>query len=142
MKGKIFVTILILLLTAGGAGGTYYFYTKYTDAQNKLNNPEVTAQAEVDRLVTLMSKIIELPEGEQPTVATVLDKDKLKDQAFFAKAENGDKVVIYTQAQKAILYREGINKIIEVAPIQITQPENSAIPTARPTSTPEPAPAE
>lgn len=143
MKFKSLVAIVIFLLVAGGAGGTYFFYTKYQAAQEKISNPEVTAQEEVTRLVTAIGKILALPEDEQPTVATVLDKDKIKDQPFFTKAENGDKVVIYSKAMKAILYRESINKIIEVAPIQITQPpEASVSPTPSAKPTPEPTPEE
>jgi hypothetical protein len=143
MKKKLLLIIFILLLIAAGAGGTYFFYTKYQSAQSKISNPEITAQEEVSRIVGKIGQFLELPSDEQPTVATVLDKDKLKDQPFFAKAENGDKVVIYSKAMKAILYRESANKIIEVAPIQITQPpEASASPEASATPTPEPTPEE
>ena len=62
-----------------------------------------------------------LPTGESPNVATIIDKDKLKDQAFFNNAENGDKVLIYTKAQKAIIYRPSTNKIINVGPITLNQ---------------------
>jgi len=147
MKTKLILPLLILILIAGGAGGTYFFYTKYQSTLSKISNPEITAQEEVTRLVTAIGKILELPSDEQPTVATVLDKEKIKDQPFFAKAENGDKVVIYSKAMKAILYRESINKIIEVAPIQITQPPESSAspePSVKPTPKPtkEPAPEE
>jgi hypothetical protein len=62
---------------------------------------------------------MELPTDEEPTVATVIDAQKLKNQPFFAKAKNGDKVLLYTNARKAILYDPKENKIIEVAPINI-----------------------
>jgi hypothetical protein len=55
---------------------------------------------------------------EQPTLASVTDKSKLSDQPFFQKAENGDKILIFVQSRKAILYRPSIKKIIDVAPIQ------------------------
>lgn len=139
---KKYLGIILILLVVAGIGGTGFFYRKYQEVNTKLNNPEQTAQEEVTRLVGEMSKIIELPTDEQPTVATVLDKDKLKDQGFFTKAENGDKVVIYSKARKAYLYRESTKKIIEVAPIDLSQPEATATP--KPTKSPslEPSPTE
>lgn len=141
MKTKMFVIILVLLLIGAGVGGTYYFYDKYQKAQFALDNPELTAKTEVDILTGKLGKLIELPTDEEPSVATVLDKEKLKDQGFFVKAENGDKVVIYSKSRKAILYRESMNKIIEVAPIDLSQPESSPSPSPK-NVTPEPAPAE
>jgi uncharacterized protein YneF (UPF0154 family) len=133
MKANVLLTVAILLLLAGGAGGTYYFYDKYQTSQNILDNPDIAAQEEVRLLTEKLGKLIVLPEDEEPTVATVLDKASLQDQPFFQKAENGDRVVIYTKAAQAILYRPSENKIIGVAPITITQPE-SPPPASRPPS--------
>lgn len=108
---KILITLVIVL-----AGATAYLYTSYAGLKE---NPAREAQAEVDKLVSQIGKLMVLPEGEQPTVATVTDVEKLKDQPFFAKAENGNKVLIYTGAKKAILFDQAANKIIEVAPINI-----------------------
>lgn len=66
-----------------------------------------------------VGKLIALPADETPTIATVEDKTKLADQAFFSAAENGDKLLIYTKAQKAIVYRPSTNQIINVGPISI-----------------------
>lgn len=139
---KIILPFLILLVIGAGAGSTYFFYTKYQEAQYKLDNPDIVAQNEVKRITDKLSQLIELPEGEEPSVATVLEKDKLADQPFFARSENGDKVVIYTKAAKAILYRESSNKIIEVAPISLTQPEENSSPKPTPKPTVEPTPTE
>lgn len=137
MKTKIFATILVLLLIGGSLGTAYYFYSKYQDAQSKIANPELIAQDEVKVLTDKLGKLIELPTDENPSVATVLEKDKLKDQPFFTKAENGDKVVIYTKAMKAILFRESANKIIEVAPISLSQPEADKTSTSTKESAPK-----
>lgn len=68
-------------------------------------------------LLDRVGAVIILPDDETPTIATVSDLDKLKGQPFFAKAELGDKVLIYAKAKKAILYRPSTNKIVELAPL-------------------------
>lgn len=82
-------------------------------------NPQAVAQKEVADLTAKVGKLVVLPAGETPTVATVSDPEALKDQAFFASAQKGDKVLIFAQAKKAILYSVTLNKIIEVAPLNI-----------------------
>ncbi len=96
----------------------FYFYNQY---QNIKKNPNQVAQAETEALVAQVGKLIDLPKDETPTVATVLDKEKLKDQPFFSNAQNGDKILIYTKAKKAIVYRPSANKLINVGPIAIDQ---------------------
>lgn len=109
--------LLIIALLAAGA----YFYLQYRKTQDLLKNPTMAAQIESKDLVTKVGMLMELPKDEQPTIATVSDVSKLKDQPFFAKAKNGYKVLIYSKAQKAILYDPLSNKIIEVGPINVTQ---------------------
>ena len=72
-------------------------------------------------LVRDVSKLIILPE-ESPTIATVTDPKALVGQPFFEKAETGDRVLVFTDAKKAILYRPSIKKIVEVMPF--ATPEN------------------
>lgn len=87
---------------------------------NKLSQSQKTNPAdEARQLSAEVGQLIQLPSDEVPTVATVVDADKVKSQAFFASAQNGDKVLVYSKASKAILYRPSTKKIIEVAPINI-----------------------
>ncbi len=116
------VVIVVLLALIPSA----YFYNQY----RQLKNPTVLAESEVKSIVEKVGKLIELPKGENPTVATVSDKSKLADQAFFVNAQNGDKVLIYTTSKKAILYRPSTNKIIEVAPVNLGA--NQGTPSASP----------
>ena len=109
---------IILALIILGAGG-YYFYTQNQKTQVANINPQASAQEEVKKIVAEVGKLIDLPTGEDPTLATVTDISKLKDQPFFQKAKNGDKVLIYTNSRKAILYDPQAKKVIDVAPINI-----------------------
>jgi hypothetical protein len=93
-----------------------YLYKQ--NAELRRNSQAVT-ESEIKDLIAKVGKLIVLPSGEQPTIATVADPDKLKNQSFFANASKDDKVLIYTNARKAILYSPSQNKIIEVAPINI-----------------------
>lgn len=103
-----FLVILVVLLTIT----SIYFYKKST------TNTNTASQAEVASLVKKVGKLIVLPTEETPTVATVSDPAALKDQAFFAEAKKGDKVLIYSNAKKAILYDPVANKVITIAPLK------------------------
>ena len=131
---KKFFYLLVILLIAIVAG-SYYFYTRYQNSQKLLRQSATVSQGEAENIVASVGSLMQLPKNENPTIATVSDKEKLKGQPFFANAQNGDKVLIYTKAKKAILYRPSANKIIEVS---FLNPGVSSIPT--PISEPSPTP--
>lgn len=106
------VAIIVLAALAG------FFFYKF---QHLKSNPNAANEATTKRLVEKVGKLYALPGDEQPTIAEVKDKEKLKDQAFFQKAENGDYILIYTQAKTALLYREKDNKLINVGPIALDE---------------------
>ena len=126
--------IIVLILIVGGLYGTVHYYKKYKALTVDAN---VEAQKMTDQYVKTLGKLMELPADETPTVATISDKSKLVGQSFFASAENGDILFAYTNAMKAILYRPNTNKIINVAPISINQPQslNTATKQGVPAST-------
>lgn len=99
-----------------------FFYSKYNEAQQILSNPTLAAKAEAKNLVARVGKLMILPPEDNPVVITVSDIDKLKDQPFFARGKNGDKVLIFTGAKEAILYDPDANKIVEVGPISLPTP--------------------
>lgn len=118
-NSKIFLVVLAVLVLVFG-GTTVYFYRQTSKLKQ---DPQKAAQESTQELVGKISKLIVLPEGETPTVATVTDPEKLRqEQPFFAKASMGDKVLIYTGARKAYMYNPTTNKIIEVAPVNIGNP--------------------
>ncbi|MEK9151337.1 MAG: hypothetical protein AAB547_01765 [Patescibacteria group bacterium] len=111
----IIVLAVLLALSVAIAG---YFYYQYT------HSAPVNSEAdEVASLTKIIGAMMELPEGETPTLATVTDKDKLAEQPFFQKAENGDKVLIYTNSGRAILYRPSTGKIVDVTTVNVNTAE-------------------
>ena len=118
--GQNMVLIILLLLLAIGGGGAAFYYHKQFEGAKK--NPQKIVQDEVVTVVAQVKELMVLPEDEQPTLATVSDPTKLQDQPFFAKAKVGDKLLLYANARKAILYDPIANKIVEVAPINIGNP--------------------
>lgn len=121
-KKKKYIIILILLLAA--ILPTLYFYNRSREAEKRLNDPNTANQQVIDQVVKKVSKHILLPTDEQPTLATISDVEKVKDQAFFKSAQNGDKMLVYTQARKAILYRPSKDIVVEVAPLSVNSSLN------------------
>lgn len=121
-KNIIILSVIAVIAIAGIAAAAFY----YRQYQHLKENPQAASEEEVQSLVAEISKFMQLPSDETPSLATVLDKEKIKDQAFFKNAENGDKLLAYTKAMKAILYRPSIKKIIEVAPLNLDQPAAAA----------------
>jgi len=111
------VSGLFLALSLIGIGTGVYFYRQYKASEEKLKNPTEAAKKEAQELVIKIGKLIILP-NEEPQVATVGDVETLKkSQQFFLDAQNNDKILIFPNAKKAILYRPSTNIIVNVAPI-------------------------
>ena len=123
IKRKNFIPVSLLVLSLVFLGALYFLREwrgrTVVDVQN---NAEAKSNAQA--LVEEVSRLISLPQDEEPTVATVSDPQLLKNQAFFANAKAGDKVLIYTRARKAVLYDPVNKKILEVAPLNVPT-ENS-----------------
>lgn len=125
--GGLVVFLVAIPLIVGG----FALFQK----NSQKNNPQVLAANQVNDILVKVGKLIDIPD-ETPTVATVSDVTKLQSQEFFAKAQNGDKVIIFPNAKKAILYRPSTDKIVEVAlynpPVvtpQVSQEVATPVPT-------------
>ncbi len=113
-KGRIkvgLVASVIVLIIAGSLGTAGYFYHAYKKALTQV----VPAADEISTLTEKISRIAELPSSETPTLATVSDISKLSGQNFFERAQNGDKILIYTGAGLAYIYRPSTGKIINIS---------------------------
>lgn len=108
VKNLVLIAATLLLIISLSV----YFFLAYGKNQS---DPNLAIQKETKELTDRIGRFMELPAGEQPTLATVTDQDKLKGQDFFTHAQNGDKLLVYPVARKAILYRPSIGKVIEVS---------------------------
>jgi hypothetical protein len=125
-KQKVLNLIILFIAIVSVSFGVYSYYQLH----NARNNSQEAAKKEITDIVSKVSNLYLLPTGEDPTIATVSDPSVLKNQLFFTNSEKGDKVLIYTKAGRAILYRPSINKIIESAPITGgSKTENITTPT-------------
>jgi hypothetical protein len=122
-KTYIVVACVVIVLLTALAG---FFFWKYVSVKN--DGASATAnQEKSERIIGQVSEHFQLPSGEEPTVAEVQDKDKLDKQQFFDKAENGDYILIYKEAKLAFIYRESVDKLINVGPITLdSEPSGQA----------------
>jgi flagellar basal body-associated protein FliL len=134
-KETMLITLVVVLLAALGGLGFLYMKEK-----NKEDSPTQEASEEAQQILEDVGKLILLPEDEEPTIATIKDIEALKAEnaEFYKNAQNGDKILIYTQ--RAIIYDSDENRIINVAPI-IRQPTPEAVePDTESTTTDEETP--
>ena len=136
-KESIIISILVALLIVSGAG-FFYYYSQSKKAVGAADTSLEAHKKDLADTIKAVGKLMVLPEGEEPTIATVSDPAKLSNQPFFAHAQTGDKVLIYTQVKKAILYNPSSNKIVEVAQINLgnSTPAQSTPLQVVPTTTP------
>lgn len=81
-------------------------------------HPELGSAEQANAILGEVSKLIQLPPGEQPTMATINDATSAKkSQPFLGNAINGDILIVYPTTKEAILYRPSSNKLIAVGPV-------------------------
>lgn len=78
-------------------------------------------EKKVKEVVEKVEKIIDLPQGELPSLAIVDDVDMLRDQPFFADAKKGDMVLLYGKAQKVYIYNPDDNMVINASSLNFNE---------------------
>lgn len=105
---KLFLIVGVAILVIGLLSSSIYFYYQYSSLK------EEGGKEEIALYLKQLEKMVVLPKGEEPTLATVTDKEKLSGQSFFANAQNGDKMLVFSKSNRAILYRPKEGKIVEM----------------------------
>jgi hypothetical protein len=103
--------ILLSVLLALMVGASILLLMKYRQATS--SNPVTQQQQLTDQL----SKLIEMP-PDAPVISTVLDSSKLTNKALAARARNGDKLFIFSDSKRLVLYRPSDNKVVDMLNIQ------------------------
>ncbi len=139
--------LLILLLVVSGL--SIYGVKRNPELIGLLKGPADIAREERE-FIAEVNRGITLPKDEKPTIATVTDPEKLAGQPFFQNAKKGDKILMFSNAKKAILYRPDERRVIEVGAVNISQgtqvngaeatPSGTQMPEATIKETPKPTP--
>lgn len=98
----VFVGAIVLAAAVGL--GSYYFAGGFKDK----NSDEV--------VIENVGKHIVLPD-EKPNITTVEQAGELAKQAFFAEVKDGDKILIFPQSARIIIFRPSENILVNVGPI-------------------------
>jgi len=135
----IIIEVVLVLIIAALGLYVSQLSTKNKDLKNQIavlnQNPAIQAQKEAEATIKAVGKITKLPTGETPQVLVVTDpKTAAKNQPFFANSQTGDKVLVYVKENQAILYRPSTDKIILLAPLNLSNTNN-----ATPSTTTKPA---
>ena len=124
LNNRRWLLLAVIVILAGliWLGFSYY------QAQSKLkalSDPQQRLemeQAEVQNILKRVSRHILVPEGEEPTVATINDVARLAaDQPFYEDAVNGDKVLVFVKNKVAIIYSPKRDIIVNMGPIVLNE---------------------
>lgn len=86
-------------------------------ASNQQTSLVPVDQAEVEALLEKVNTLAILPQDEAPTLATIVDIEKLGNDAFFRDGANDDKVFVYQASGIVLLYRPSEGKIVNMGNI-------------------------
>jgi len=124
LKGLLRMIFVVAFLgIAGFAGWSFYSYQKTREEVVRLSTLEGQEEIRKQDLENLLSRVrahMILPEDEEPTVATITNVEALiEDQPFFDGANDGDKVLVYVGARKAIIYSPERDLVINVGAVVV-----------------------
>jgi Na+/melibiose symporter-like transporter len=118
-KKRLFIFV-VLCLTFFCCSSIIFLYFKTKERlATVLRNSETTqtADSQNQQLIFKLKKHILLP-NEEPVIATVINKTLVATQsAFYKDVQNGDELVAFPNAKKAILYRPSQDLIVATGPL-------------------------
>ena len=122
---RLLPILLVVALVAFGL--SFWGYWQSKQKLSVLTNPQQASELNAEQTAQLLekvSKLAVLPADPNPVVATINDVEILASkQSFYKDAHNGDKLIVYAQTRKAIIFDEKNNKIVNIGPIFYTDAE-------------------
>jgi hypothetical protein len=115
---KTFLIVGLAVLFILTLASSIYFYNQYKTVKD---DPTAAIKAknlkETERVLAEVKGIILIESSDAPTIARVEDPAALQknNATFYKNVQKGDYLVLYKD--RAIIYRESNNQIINVAPI-------------------------
>lgn len=120
-KGNRFKKIIIFLVILGLLVLFISFVLKKKDENPTQEN--FISQEEVSVLTKELSRFMVVP-NEEPLIFTISDVDYLvQEQKFFEHASNGDILFVFPEAEKAVVYSQKRERIINAGPVNFDQPD-------------------
>lgn len=131
-----FLNFLLFVGIIGAVALFFWAEQQRRDALSKLEQTEQqlqeikesterSGQQVADEVLGKVRQHIVLPEELQPTVATIIDVDRLRETSdFYKEAKNGDHLIL--TETRAILYNPDTDRIVDVVPIMLNPEEETA----------------
>lgn len=111
-KKIVAIALVVLAVTA-----VWYF-------MRAAQTPEEKAAQELAAAIVAVEKLMILPEGDEPVLATITDAAALiAQQPFFAGSINGDQLLLYPKNSKAIIYSPSRSVVVNAGPIETGAPK-------------------
>ena len=138
----VIVAISVLVYKMNSKNGNSVAGTTQTgvDGKTKMTpEQEAKAKAEAVALLAELGQYMIVPKGEEPAIFDVQDPAVLaKEQPFFAEAQKGDKLFVFSKSQKAVVYSPSRKIIVNVGPVTFDKnAQEKAAATATPVTTGE-----
>jgi len=115
----LFISLLVII------GGIFFVHRSYFNPEAVTKREAEHQRAENKDLLAELGKLIILPQ-EEPLIYQIDDPELLvSEQPFFVGAEAGDKLIIYPNSAKAIIYSRTRKMIVNVGPVTFDEGQGS-----------------
>jgi type II secretory pathway pseudopilin PulG len=119
-RRRLVLIIVVVVVAIAVAAAAFFVWQKSNDTQvDKIKNKQANAKETTSRIIGKVRTHYKLPSDEEPTVAEIQDKAKLKEQPFFDDAQQGDYLLVYRLEGLALIYREQEDILITVGSINL-----------------------